>query len=75
MGELVEKCKKEYDEEVKLNEGKQGKQKRREHLCCLFIGCIFKFVNLFYGPYPEFTHSVFLFLVSDMMQKEKGTSR
>ena len=52
--------------------GKEGKQKGREHLCCLFIGCIFKFVNLLYGAYPEFTHSVVLFLVSDKMQKEKS---
>ena len=58
----------------KLNwmKGKQGKQKRREHLCCLFTRCIFKFVNLLYGAYPEFTHSVFLFLVSDKMQKEES---
>ena len=48
--------------------GKQGKQNRKEYRCCLFIGCIFKFVNLLYDAYPEFTHSVFLFLVSDMMQ-------
>ena len=52
----------------------KGKQKRREHFCCLFIGCIFKSANLLYGAYPEFTHSVFLFLLSDIMQKEIATS-
>ena len=25
----------------------------------MFIGCIFKFVNLLYGAYPEFNHSIF----------------
>ena len=55
LDELVEKYKKEYGEEVKLNERKLSK--KREHLCCLFIGCIFKFINfstplLFQPPPP-----------------------
>ena len=50
--------------------GKEGKLKIRQHLS-LFIGCIFNFVNLLYRAYSEFIHSVFLFLVSDMMQKRQ----
>ena len=55
LDELVEKYKKEYGEEVKLNERKLSK--KREHLCCLFIGCIFKFINfstpLLFQPPPR----------------------
>ena len=60
----------------KLNwmKGKQGKQNRREHLYCLFIVCIFKFVNLLCGAYPEFTHSVFLFLVQIWCKKKETRS-
>ena len=52
--------------------GKQGKQKRREQLCCLFIGCVFKFFNLVYGVYPEFTHSL-LTQPSAVAHENKGS--
>ena len=59
----------------KLNwmKGKQGKQKRREQLCCLFIGCIFKFFNLLYGAYSEFTH--FLLTQPSVVAHENKGSR
>ena len=73
LGDLVEKYKKEYDDEVNWMTRKQGKQKRREHLCCLFIGCIFfKFVNLLYGAYPKFTHSVFCFSFQVWCKKKEA---